>query len=453
MTVYKNIKIDIPQSAKSIIDILQKNGYDAYVVGGCVRDSLLNRIPKDWDITTNAKPNEVIDIFKNEGFKVIETGIKHGTVTIMIDNEGYEITTYRIDGEYEDSRYPKEVTFTTSLKEDLARRDFTVNAIAYSEKEGLIDCFNGMSDLNNKIIRCVGNPIERFNEDALRMMRCIRFSSQLGFDIEQNTLEAVIELNNNIKNISKERIREELCKILISNKPQDGVCHLMQTGLISNIIPELISCLKFNQHNKHHDKDIFMHIMSVLENTPPKLEIRLSALLHDIGKPKCFTIGEDGQGHFLQHHKFSADMARDILTRLKFDNKTIDRVCILVYEHMSRYDKLRTTNTKKFINRVGVDNLDDLFELQIADIKGASNEYQDFSNVLKLKQECYKILNEKQPMTVKDLAINGKDLMNLGYKQGKEIGEILNKLLEIVLENPELNTKEYLIEYVKERVM
>lgn len=444
----KDIKINLPQDVKLIISTLENNNFSAYAVGGCIRDNLLRRAPKDYDITTNALSTDVITIFKELGYNVIETGLKHGTVTIMINHIGYEVTTFRIDGEYSDNRRPDSVQFTTSLKEDLSRRDFTINSMAYNDKEGLIDYFGGINDLNNKVIRCVGNPNNRFQEDALRMMRCIRFSSQLDFDMEQNTLEAIIKLNDNIKNISKERVRDELCKILVSNKPQDGICHLIQTCLINNIIPELRPCLKFNQYNKHHDKDVFMHILSVVENIPPKLELRMAALLHDIGKPKCFTIDEDGQGHFLQHHKFSADIARDILIRLKFDNKTIDKICILVYEHMSRYDKLRTTNTKRFINRVGINNLDDLFEIQIADIKGASSEYQDFSNVLKLKEECKKIINEKQPMTVKDLNINGYDLMKLGY-QGKEIGAILNKLLEQVLENPDLNKKDELLKLIK----
>jgi tRNA nucleotidyltransferase (CCA-adding enzyme) len=236
-----------------------------------------------------------------------------------------------------------------------------------------------------------------------------------------------------------------LCKILISDNSVDGICHLIQSGLINNIIPELIPCINFKQHNKHHDKDVLWHILSVVENIPNKLELRLSALLHDIGKPNCFTVGEDSEGHFIQYHKISADISRIILQRLKFDNKTIDKVCLLVYEHMSRYDKLRTPNTKKFINRVGIDNLEDLFELQIADIKGASALYQNFENVINLKEECQRILNEKQPLSIKDLNINGNDLMQLGYKEGKDIGNKLKELLEIVLDSPDMNKREILL--------
>lgn len=438
--------INIPSDVKQILNKLNKHGYEVYIVGGCVRDSLLGRIPHDWDITTNALPNQVKGLFD----KTIDTGIKHGTVTVMINGDGYEVTTYRIDGIYSDSRRPDKVDFTSSLYDDLSRRDFTINAIAYNSTEGLIDYFNGAKDINSKVIKCVGNPNLRFQEDALRMLRAIRFSSELGFEIEQNTLDAIIN-NDTLKNISQERIRVELCKILTSNNPVDGLVHLICTNLIEYIIPELKNCIKFNQYNKHHDKDVLMHMLEVVKNVPPTLELRLSALLHDIGKPLCFTQGEDGQGHFLQHHKISADMSREILERLKFDNKTIDKVCLLVYEHMSRYDKLRTPNTKKFINRVGIDNLDDLFELQVADIKGCAEAYQNFDNVIKLKEECYRIINEKQPLSVKDLNINGRDLISIGYKQGKEIGLILNDLLELVLDNPELNQRDKLLEIVNQR--
>jgi len=445
--VNKNIVIKLPVKVGVILEALEAFSFEAYVVGGCVRDSLLERIPHDWDITTNAKPEKVISIFKEMGFKVIETGLKHGTVTVMIDSEPFEITTFRIDGGYSDNRHPDDVVFTTSLKEDLARRDFTINALAYNNKVGLVDYFNGVLDLDCELIKCVGNPLNRFKEDALRILRTYRFASQLGFDIEEETLSATIILSDSIKNISMERIRDEINKILIADS--NIFWGLVHNGLLKIIIPELVNCFNFEQHNKHHDKDVFQHILSVVENTPPKLELRLAALLHDIGKPKCFSMGADRIGHFYEHQKVSADMSREILTRLKFDNKTIDKVCLLVYEHMSRYDKLRTPNTKKFINRVGIENLEDLFTLQIADIKGCAKEYQNFDNVLKLKEECTKIIEEKQPLSVRDLKINGKDLMLLGIKQGKEIGNILNQLLEMILENQKLNEKERLLEIVK----
>jgi tRNA nucleotidyltransferase (CCA-adding enzyme) len=438
------MQIRIPKQVEYIIQQLNENGYEAYIVGGCVRDSLLNREPKDWDITTNATPLQVKDIFT----KTIDTGLQHGTVTVMIDKVGYEVTTYRIDGNYSDSRRPDSVVFTTSLKEDLARRDFTINAMAYNHKDGLIDYYEGLKDIKQNIIRCVGNPINRFREDALRMMRCIRFTCQLNFSIDFDTFKSINKLNDTIIKISQERIREELNKILVSNYASKGIRKLHYSGLLKYIMPELDLCYGFEQNNSHHDKTVFEHILSVVDNSPSKLDIRLSALLHDIGKPKCYTVDETGEGHFYQHHIDSEIIAREILTRLKYDNKTIDKVCILVREHMSRYDFLRNKNTKKFINRVGVENLEDLFELQIADIKGSSKEYQNFDNILKLKEECQRILNEKQPLSIKDLNINGCNLMKLGYKEGKDIGNKLKELVELVLENPELNTKEELMKFI-----
>lgn len=449
MMLNKNIKIQIPKGVKYIINTLQENNHEAYIVGGAVRDSLLERKVNDWDITTSANPQEVVNIFENLRYKIIPTGLKHGTVTILINSIGYEITTFRIDGEYEDNRHPKEVKFTSNLKEDLKRRDLTINAMAYNDKTGLIDYFNGLEDLNNKIVRCVGNSKDRFNEDSLRMLRCIRFASQLNFDMEKSTKFNIRELSKNINNVSMERIRDELCKILVSSQPVYGIRNIVELNLVDYIIPELKDCVGFQQHNKHHDKDVYGHILSVVENVPNKLELRLAALLHDIGKPKCFSIGDNGQGHFYGHQKISADMTKDILKRLKFDNKTIDKVDKLVYNHMTRYNKLRIPSIKKFINKVGIDNLDDLFELQIADIKGSAKEYHSFDNVLNLKIKCEKILSEKQPLTIKDLDIDGHDLMKLGIKQGKEIGIVLNKLLDIILENPNLNNKEDLIKIVE----
>ncbi|HCL4447500.1 TPA: HD domain-containing protein [Clostridium botulinum] len=445
----KNIKIEIPKGVKYIINTLQENGYEAYIVGGAVRDSLLERKVNDWDITTSANPQEVVNIFENLGYKIIPTGLKHGTVTILISSIGYEVTTFRVDGEYEDNRHPKEVKFTSNLREDLKRRDLTINAMAYNDKIGLVDYFHGLEDLNNKIIKCVGNSKDRFNEDSLRMLRCIRFASQLNFHMEESIKLNIRELSRNIANVSMERIRDELCKILVSSQPVYGIKNIVELNLMDYIIPELKVCVGFEQHNIHHDKDVYEHILSVVENVPNKLELRLAALLHDIGKPKCFSIGDNGQGHFYGHQKISADMTKDILKRLKFDNKTIDKVDKLVYNHMARYNKLRTPNIKKFINKVGIDNLDDLFELQIADIKGSAKEYHSFDNVLNLKIKCKKILSEKQPLTIKDLDINGHDLMKLGINQGKEIGIMLNKLLDIILENPNLNNKEDLIKIVE----
>jgi len=436
--------MNLPDEVEFILNKLNKNNFKGYVVGGCVRDVLLGKSPKDWDITTNAKPEEIKSLFE----KTIDTGLKHGTVTVVLNNNNYEITTFRIDGKYLDNRKPDKITFTSSLKEDLSRRDFTINSIVYNPKEGLIDYYGGINDLSNNLIRTVGNPDLRFNEDALRMMRAVRFASQLNFFIDKDTILSIVNNRYLINNISTERIRDELCKILTSDKPSFGINLLWATGLLNIILPEIVKMIGFNQRNPAHHKDVYEHTLLVLDNTSNDLILRLSALLHDIGKPETFSIDENGIGHFYKHHMKSMDIAKDILQRLKFDNKTIEIVCIIVKNHMSRYDFLRDSSIKKFINRVGVENLDRLFQLQIADIKGCRSPH-DFSQVLKFQSKVNKILNEKQPLTVKDLAINGYDLMAIGIEPGVRIGKILNELLEIVLKNPELNTKEKLLQFIK----
>ncbi len=443
------MKIRYPKEVDIIFKELSKSGYSRYVVGGCVRDFLLGKEPFDWDICTDAKPEEIQRVFKD--FNTIPTGLKHGTITVVVNNKNIEITTFRTDKDYVDNRRPREVEFTSSIYEDLKRRDFTINALAYNEFDGLVDCFNGQKDLNQKIIRAVGNPIERFSEDSLRIIRGVRFSAQLGFDIEENTALAMTNCRELLNNLSKERIREEFLKILMTDKPSDGIRRLILLKLMDYIIPELIECIGFEQKNPNHNKDVFEHIMEVLDNTDKDIVLRLSALLHDIGKPRCFTVDESGKGHFYGHHKISTEIAEEILTRFKFDNKTIHAVKLLVNEHMSRYEHLREKSIKKFINKVGINNLDKLFKLQIADIKGSTPPH-DFANIEYLKNECIRIINEKEPMTVKDLDINGYDIMNLGLAQGKEIGDILNYLLEIVLENPKLNEKGLLIGQARQKL-
>lgn len=441
------MKFILPDEVNLIIDTFYKNGFEAYIVGGCVRDCILERSPNDWDITTNALPEDMVKLFSH----TVPTGIKHGTVTIVINKNNYEVTTYRIDGEYSDNRHPDEVIFTTSLKEDLSRRDFTINAMAYNNEDGLIDPFDGLRDIKNQIVRSVGNPDKRFNEDALRMIRAIRFASQLKFRIEEDTFSSIIHNCNLIKNVSIERVREELSKILLCERPSLGLMDLKNSGLLYLTLPEVIPCIGFEQRNPYHDKTVFEHILSVIDNSPPDLIIRLAALLHDIGKPHCFSVDVKGKGHFYGHEFKSADIAEALLRRLKYDNNTIKRVKVLVLEHMHRYSKLKTSSMKKFINRVGIDNLNPLFELQTADIKGSAPPF-DFSTVEYMRSETGKIISQKQPLTTKDLQLDGEDLIILGYKPGKKIGEILNYLLEEVLENPELNTKRKLIELVKKEM-
>lgn len=438
-----NIKINMPKWVEYIIDELQENNHKAYIVGGCVRDSLLGRTPHDYDITTSAKPKEIVDIFESLGYKIIPTGLKHGTVTVMINNIGYEITTFRIDGDYSDGRHPDKVQFTNDLKEDLSRRDFTINAMAYNSNEGLIDYFGGVMDLRQNILNCVGDAKERFKEDKLRILRAFRFASTYNFEIYRNIIYAIDD-DNNISQLSKERIQSEFNKILLSSHPSFWLNVMMDNGLLEQIIPNIEDCYMFNQKNPHHDKYVFDHIMSVVDYTEPILELRLAALFHDIGKPKTFSQDENGIGHFYEHHKKSAKMCEETMKTLRYTNKQIENVRELVYWHMTSCDYNNQKSVKKFIKNVGIDRLDNLFKLKVADICGSKMTYNDFEDIFALKFACKKVLEEQLPMEVKDLDINGNDLIALGYK-GKEIGDMLKLLLEKVLAYPELNTKEELL--------
>ncbi|MDY3206001.1 CCA tRNA nucleotidyltransferase [Clostridium baratii] len=440
------MNITIPSNVKYIIDEFYKNNYEAFMVGGCIRDALLCKTPKDYDIATSAKPEITEKLFE----KTIPTGIKHGTVTVLIDNEPYEVTTYRTEGEYTDNRRPDEVYFVSDIKEDLSRRDFTINAFAYNSREGLKDFFGGLDDLNNGLIRSVGDANKRFNEDALRMLRAIRFSTQLNFDIEENTLNAIKDNKDLIKNISAERIRDELCKILISNNVRTGLNLLKECGLLQIVIPEIIPLIGFDQKNMHHFEDVFNHTLSVIEKCPEDLNIRLAALLHDIGKPDVFFIDDKGNGRFFGHNTKSEKIARDILNRLRFDNKTIKSVCILVREHMNVLDNASNLAIKRLINRVSKENIYSLLELQKADILSLKDPNVALYKVSDMRTKIDNIIDSNTPLTVKDLAIDGGKLINeLQIKPGKLVGDILNHLLELVLKNPELNNYNSLITEAK----
>jgi len=441
-----NLFNKIPGYILYVLNELGQQSYKSYLVGGCVRDLLLYREPKDYDITTSALPEQVKSIFPH----VVLTGEKHGTVTVVTDQGNVEVTTMRHDGVYKDCRRPETVEFTDDIVQDLSRRDFTINAIAVDTTGKIVDPFNGLEFLHRGCIQTVGSADDRFNEDALRLVRAARIACQLNFMIEGNVVHSILKNRTLIKNVSIERIRDELCKILTSNRPSWGIELLRITRLLDLILPEVSNMIDFDQHNPNHHKDVYEHTLLVLDNVSNNLILRLAALLHDIGKPISFTLGEDGTGHFYRHHMIGMDMTKEILQRMKFDNKIIDTVSLLVKEHMSRYDFLRTPNIKRFINRIGIDNLNGLFELQIADIK-ASKPPHNINGVLKLKKDVEKVLKEKQPLKVKDLKINGYDLIALGMKPGKEMGLLLNELLELVLESPELNDKDYLINYVKEK--
>lgn len=441
----------IPNDVKIILNTFKDNGYEAYIVGGSVRDSIIGTcLPKDYDITTNALPEEIIKLFD----KTVPTGIKHGTVTVMINGEGYEVTTYRIDGEYLDNRRPECVTFVSSLKEDLARRDFTINALAFNDDKGIVDYFNGTKDLDDKIIRAVGEPSKRFKEDALRMLRAIRFSAKLSFDIEEKTLDAIKTNAHLILNVSNERIRDELCKILLSNNTTKALKLLEESNLLKFILPELQVTVGFNQQNPHHDKDIFKHTLAVIEKCPQEVNLRVAGLLHDIAKPTCFSIDMEGIGHFYGHDKKGVIISEQILRRLKFDNESINEITILVGEHMNILSKPTDTSVKRLINRVGVDLINDLFVLQKADALGSRFPEIRLNQINRVEEKAIAILKSKVPLSIKDLEVNGKDLMReFSIKPGKDIGNKLKFLLEKVLENPELNTKEKLLAIVYEEYM
>lgn len=437
------MKINIPDKAKYIIDTITAAGYEAYVVGGCVRDSILGRTPEDWDITTSAKPEEVKSLFK----RTIDTGIKHGTVTVMLDKEGFEVTTYRIDGKYEDGRHPKEVTFTPSLEEDLKRRDFTINAMAYNDRDRLVDMFGGMRDIDAKVIRCVGNAEERFNEDALRIMRAVRFSAQLGYSIDEDTRRAISIVAPSLKKISAERIQAELIKLLVSDHP-DYLRMAYEMGITKVFFPEFDIAMETPQNHPHHCYNVGEHILHSLLEILPQKDLRISMLLHDIGKPATLHTDEDGITHFHGHPAVSETMAKDILKRLKFDNDTIHRVSRLVYYH--DYGNGVDPDLKfvrRAVNRIGNDIFPEFLKVKRADIMAQSLYMREEKLAALEKMSDYydMICDKKQCVSLKTLAVTGNDLIAEGMRPGKELGEILSKLLDIVIEAPECNTKEFLL--------
>lgn len=437
----ENMKINIPESANIILDTLHNAGYEAYVVGGCVRDSILGREPGDWDITTSAKPEEVKKLFK----RTVDTGIAHGTVTVLIDKEGFEVTTYRIDGEYEDGRHPKDVTFTSSLVEDLKRRDFTINAMAYSVEDGLVDEFGGLADIEKGVIRCVGDPIERFSEDALRMMRAVRFAAQLGYEIEEGTFNAIKELAPTLSKISAERIQVELVKLLTSDNP-DKVRQLYETGMTKVIMPEFDLCMETEQNNPHHAYSVGEHIIKSVTEIRNDKVLRLTMLLHDIEKPSCKTTDDEGIDHFYGHVDKSAEAARKILRNLKFDKNTMTLVERLVKFHDYGFPAEKKS-VRRAANKVGDDIFLMLLEVKKADTLAQSDfqrqEKLDWIEEVKGLYAEVKAANEC--ISLKDLAVNGRDLMECGIPAGKELGEVLAAMLKDVIDNPEHNNKEYLL--------
>lgn len=435
------IKILLPEKVNMIIHTIQAAGFEAYAVGGCVRDSILGRVPDDWDITTSAKPEDIKKLFK----RTIDTGIEHGTVTVMLEAEGFEVTTYRIDGEYEDSRHPREVTFTSNLREDLRRRDFTINAMAYNDEVGLVDIFEGISDIEKKIIRCVGDAKERFTEDALRMMRAVRFSAQLGYSIDEGTKEAIKELAPTLQKISAERVQVELVKLVTSNNP-DYLKIAYETGITAIVLPEFDLCMETEQKNPHHMYSVGEHTLWSMKYVERDKVLRLAMLFHDMGKPEAITTDDKGIHHFHGHNELSSQITREVLRRLRFDNDTIHKVERLVYFHDYR-PALTDKSVRRFVAKIGKDLFPLYILVQTADVKAQSDykKEEKLHNIETVNNIFLGILEREECLCLKDLAVTGKDLIDLGIKPGKEIGEILNHLLEMVLENPVLNEKEILL--------
>ena len=443
------MKIQIPKHANYIIKTLQHHGYEAYIVGGCVRDAVLGRTPSDWDITTSAKPLQIKSIFN----KTIDTGLKHGTVTVMMEKEGYEVTTYRIDGTYEDHRRPNEVTFTTSLREDLMRRDFTINAMAYNDKDGLVDLFGGIEDLEKKVVRCVGKADDRFDEDALRMLRAIRFAAQLGFSIDEEAKDAIRRKHQFLKDVSAERIQVELTKTLTSAHPE-LIKTAYELGMTAVFLPEFDEMMATTQNNPHHKYNVGDHTIEVLKNIGPDKVKRLAALLHDVAKPVTKSTDNGGIDHFYNHYQKSAEMSEAILRRLKYDNHTIKGVKHLIEWHDFRWDDesyAGIAKVRRLVSKVGIEYFESLLELQRADILGQSSYLQD--KKLKVLDEVAAIYQDVKRnhdcLTIKDLKIDGIDLIRSGIPAGKRMGIILERLLDMVIEEPKLNQRPILLELAK----
>ena len=440
--------INLPYEVKLAIEKLNENGYEAYIVGGCVRDSLMGCTPKDYDITTSAEPGETETVFRD--FRVIETGIKHGTVTVVINNIPLEITTFRIDSEYLDNRHPKNVTFTKSLEEDTARRDFTMNALAYNNEKGLCDFYGGASDIKNKIIRCVGDADKRFNEDALRIMRALRFSSVLGFDIEENTKTAMFNNKHLLKNISSERLASELVKLLCGENVKKIL--LEYIDILGVFIPELLPMKGFEQHNKHHIYDVWTHTAIAAENIDASPVLRLAALFHDVGKPQCFFM-KDGEGHFYGHAEISSAIAENVLSRLKFDNATKNTVVKLVKIHDVQIEETDKA-IKRCLNKHTPPIFFMLLKLKRADTLAQSGICRDrLEYISRLEAQANELLNSNVCFSLNDLAVNGNDLIALGLKPGRQLGSILNTLLEKVISGELQNNKEVMIDYTNKYLL
>ena len=459
--------ITIPETLKKLNAIFEENGFEAYLVGGAVRDVLLGKKASDWDITTNAKPEDIMGMFH----RVIPTGIAHGTVTIHFMGKEIEATTFRSESGYSDGRHPDSVRFNATLEDDLSRRDFTMNAIAASLKDGtLIDPFNGEKDIKNKIIRTVGSPVERFLEDGLRPIRALRFSSQLNFEIEGETYEAIkrTEVQQKIQSISLERFRDEFIKILHSEEPSVALHRMEETGILKIFIPELIegrNCMQADIRG-YHVFDVLDHNLYACDGAPREnLLVRLAALFHDSGKVQAKSIEKvevpQGSGtfcdiiHFYRHEVYSSEIVKKVLARLKFPNTVVDSVAHLVENHMFHFEEnWSDAAVRRYIGKVEPEYLDDVFSLRIADMYGKYRKMPEATSdgmkkLLLLQDRVKEILAKQNAISLKDLAVNGNDLITAGLKPGKRLGAILQELFQCVLDDPEMNEKEKLLMVAK----
>lgn len=463
------MKIKIPAVLKDFYSVFEEHGFKAYLVGGAVRDIFLGEKASDWDVATNATPQDVISMFKF----VVPTGIEHGTVTVHFKKEEIEVTTFRTESGYSDGRHPDSINYAATIEEDLSRRDFTMNAIAVNLADGtIVDPYKGQEDIKNKIIRTVGNAHERFMEDGLRPIRAIRFAGKLNFSIEKLTYEELFknDIHKKTESISIERFRDEFEKIMMTKKPSVSLKILEESGLLKLFIPEFEQCRGCIQsdYRAFHKFDVLDHLFYACDGAVKKLNVRLAALFHDIGKPSVkkllpqTVLDKDGKSTtietitFYNHEIEGEKICRRIMTRLKFSNEMTDSVCHLVKEHMFHYEESWTdAAVRRFIIRVKAECLDDLFDVRMADMYGMYNQQVDirYSQSIKLlcelKDRITKILDEENALSLKDLAVNGKDLIQLGIPAGKKLGLILNELLNCVIEDPAMNTKEQLLEVAK----
>ena len=439
--------MDMPKNVNIAINLLQSAGFEAYAVGGCVRDSLLGKIPNDWDITTSAKPEDMQSVFAD--FHCIDTGIKHGTVTVVIDGEPLEITTFRLDGEYEDNRHPKSVTFTSNLGADLGRRDFTVNAMAYSKKTGTVDLFGGQNDLKNKIIRCVGDPDRRFNEDALRILRALRFASALDFEIEEKTAQSLLKNRALLGNISEERIAKELLKLVCGKGAKRILTDF--APVLFEILPELQPMYKNSHDNPHHCYDIYEHTLIAVESINPEPTLRFAMLLHDCGKPAVKKFDENGVAHFYGHQRISAEISAQILARLKVSNKFRDEILFLVSNH-DRWELYENTEKMpRYLSKFGLDGVLNLLKVMRADVLAQSPEYRYRLDQIADAEEIAKNLAAQKPcLSLSELQINGRTLMDIGIPQGRKLGAVLAQLLDEVIDGVTKNTQEALTTRARE---